>query len=642
MFNVDTLATWIQKIFVDKNNENNTENHPKAEGKGGEKQLRSYKTHVHNNTTQEHNSVWSSRERQCLFLLEQKRISRTSLLQIHALMIKLSLEANVNLLAKLIAEVVSIVGIKYSRQLFEGRSQRDDTFLCNSIMKAYVGMGHFDESLILYRDLRRETGFVPDSFTFLNLAKSCSSELGFWEGMEIHNHVVKSGFGSDLFVSTSLIDMYAKCMNMGCARKLFDEMVEKSEVSWTALIGGYARCGDMDSVKDLFNRMPEKDAGAYNMMIDVFVKLGDVDSARSMFSQMPGRNVVSWTTMIGGYCNVGDLVSAKLLFDEIPEKNLYSWNAMIGGYVQNKESHEAVQLFRKLQTETSLEPDNITIVSVLPAVADLGALDLGCWIHHYVRRKKLDKYVNVCTALVDMYHKCGEITKARTTFNNMSNKGIVSWNALINGLAVNGRANEALEAFSEMKRKGFKPNDVTMIGVLSACNHGGLVEEGLRWFREMQELKLTPKIEHYGCMIDLFGRARCLEEAENLIESMPYEVNEIILSTFLFACMDAKDVARAERILKKTTTGKAWNDGNYIMLRNAYAFERRWEDVKEIKGLVRKKGTKKEVGCSSIEVDSRVWEFISGDTVHPHWCLIRSISRKLHMNMGSKLHELGF
>ncbi|KAL8154767.1 hypothetical protein AgCh_000211 [Apium graveolens] len=556
-------------------------------------------------------------------------------------MIKVSLEANVNLLTKLITTVVSVLGIRYARQLFDERSQRDDTFICNNMMKAYVGLGQFDESLILYRSLRRATGFVPDSFTFLNLAKSCSSELGFWEGMEVHNHVVKNGFGSCLFVSTSLIDMYAKCMNMGCARRLFDEMSEKSEVSWTALIGGYARCGDMDNVKDLFIRMPEKDTAAYNMMIDVFVKLGDVDSARRLFDQMPERNVVSWSSMIDGYCNVGDLVSAKLLFDEIPEKNLYSWNTMIGGYCQNKESQEALKLFHRLQTETLLEPDNITIVSVLPAVADLGALDLGCWIHQYVRKKKLDKYANVCTALIDMYAKCGEITKARTTFDNMSNKGIVSWNALINGLAVNGRAKEALEAFFEMKQKGFRPNDVTMIGVLSACNHGGLVEEGLRWFREMQDLKLTPKIEHYGCMIDLFGRARCLEKAEKLIESMPYEINEIILSTFLSACLDAKDVTRAERILEKTPTWKAWSDDNFILLRNVYALERRWEDVREIKGLMRRKGTKKEVGCSSIEVDSRVWEFIAGDTMHPHWCLIRSILRKLHMNMGSKIFELG-
>ncbi|KAK1400778.1 Pentatricopeptide repeat-containing protein [Heracleum sosnowskyi] len=638
MFNPDTLATWIQKIIVKQNNENHPQNHTKLEEKAGEEQLKSYKIQVNN--AQEHNSLWSSRERQCLFLLQQKRISRFSLLQIHALMIKLSLEANVNLLTKLITTVVSVLGIRYAGKLFDERSQRDDTFICNNMMKAYVGLGQFDESLILYRSLRRETGFVPDSFTFLNLAKSCSSGLGFWEGMEVHNHVVKCGFGSYLFVSTSLIDMYAKCMNMGCARRLFDEMSEKSEVSWTALISGYARCGDMDNVKDLFNRMPEKDTAAYNMMIDVFVKLGDVESARSMFDQMPERNVVSWTSMIDGYCNVGDVVSAKLLFDEIPEKNIYSWNTMIGGYFQNRESQEALQLFHRLQTETLLEPDNITIVSVLPAVADLGALDLGCWIHQYVRKKKLDKYANVCTALVDMYAKCGEITKARTVFDSMSNKGIVSWNALINGLAVNGRAKEALEAFSEMKQKGFKPNDVTMIGVLSACNHGGLVEEGLRWFREMQKLKLTPKIEHYGCMVDLFGRARCLEEAEKLIECMPYEINEIILSTFLSACLDAKDVARAERILNKTPTWKAWNDDNFVLLGNVYALERRWEDVKQIKGLMRRKGTKKEVGCSSIEVDSRVWEFIAGDTTHPHWCLIRSILRKLHMNMESKVLEL--
>ncbi|CAK9188242.1 unnamed protein product [Ilex paraguariensis] len=572
-----------------------------------------------------------------------KRNTRTTLLQIHTFMLRNALEGNVNLLTKFITTCSSIAsisansdplsGIHHSRRMFDHRLQRDDTFLCNTMMKAHLGVHQFMESITLYRDLRTNTGFAPDNYTFSTLAKCCGSSLAFWEGQEMHNHVLKFGFGSNVFVSTALVDMYAKFRKMDCSRKLFDEMTERNQVSWTALIGGYVKYGEMGNAKELFSQMPEKDSASFNVMIDGYVKSGDMGSAQSLFDSVPERNVVSWTSMIDGYCNNGDVDSARLLFDVMPERNLFTWNAMIGGCCQNNQPHEALKLFHELQMGTSFEPDNVSIVSVLPAIADLGALDLGDWIHQFVRRKKLNRLTKVCTALVDMYAKCGEITKARRIFDEMSEKETATWNALINGLAVNGRAKEGLEVFLEMKDKGFKPDEITMLGILSACNHGGLVEEGKRWFRSMVEYGLTPRIEHYGCMVDLLGRAGRLEEAEKLIESMPFEANGIILSSFLFACGYAKDVTRAERVTNKAIKMEPWNDGNYIMLRNLYATERRWRDVEEIKGLMRRKGAKKEAGCSVIEVDSRIWEFVAGDKVHPQWEVIHSILGQLWMHM---------
>lgn len=392
----------------------------------------------------------------------------------------------------------------------------------------------------------------------------------------------------------------------------------------------------MVRAKKLFDEMSatEKgDSAVYNAMIDGYVKLGDMVSARSLFEEMPDRNVISWTSMIYGFCANGDVLAGRSLFDSMPEKNLFSWNVMIGGYYQNKQPHEALKLFHELQASRLFEPDEVTIVSILPAIADLGALDLGSWVHQFVQRRKLDRKTNVCTALVDMYAKCGEIAKARRVFGEMPEKEIASWNALVNGFAVNGCAKEALEAFLEMMREEVKPNDITMIGVLSACNHGGLVEEGKRWFEAMEEFGLTPKIEHYGCMVDLLGRAGRLEEAEKLIHSMPYEANGIILSSFLCACGNSKDVSRAERVLNKVVALEPRNDGNYVMLRNLYATEERWRDADEIKGLMRSNGIKKEVGCSVIEVDCRVSEFQCGDRMNPQWEMIEPILRLMWTHM---------
>lgn len=503
------------------------------------------------------------------------------------------------------------------------------------MMKSHLSSRQFFEAISLYACLRRKEGFVPDNYTFSTLTKCCGLNFSIWEGMELHAHVVRYGFNSNLYVATALVDMYGKLGQMGFARKAFDEMTERSSVSWTALMNGYIRSGDMDIAKTVFDVIPdnEKDAATFNVMIDGYVKLGEMRPARMFFDAAPEKNVVSWTTMIDGYCSSGDVDCARWFFDVMPARNLYSWNAMIGGYYHNNRSPEALVLFQQLLACKVFEPDDVTVVSVLPAVSDMGALDLGNWVYNFVKRRKLDRSANVSTALVDMYAKCGEIKKARTVFDDVEAKSTSTWNALINGLALNGCAEEALEAFKEMKRKGYNPNEITMLGVLSACNHGGLVEEGKQWFSKMGEFGIIPEITHYGCLVDLLCRAGRLEEAERLIESMPYEANGIMLSSLVFGYGNAKEVGRAEKVVKKVISMEPENDGNYIMLRNVYAGERRWRDVEEIKRLMVSKGAKKEAGFSAIEIDNQVFEFISGSKKHPRLEVIHLILNHLQMHM---------
>lgn len=572
--------------------------------------------------------LWSSVERKCLYLL-QRTNTKASLLQVHAFMLRNALQTNLNLLSKFISTCATLHLIRHARCVFDHRPHGEDAFLCNSIIKAHLGIRQFTELFALYRDLRRNTDFVPDDYTFILLAKSCALNVAVLEGEAIHSQVVKNGFYLNLYVSTALVDMYAWFGIMGSARKLFNEMTERSQVSWTALICGFARTGDIVNAMKLFDEMPLKDPAAYNVMIDGYVKSGDMGSARNLFEEMTGRNVVSWTSMIYGYCHSGNLQSARSLFDAMTEKNLISWNTIIAGYCKNKQPHEALKLFHEMQATTAFEPDEVTIVSILPAIADLGALDLGSWVHQFVKRKKLDKVTSVCTALLDMYAKCGEITKAKRIFHEMPEKETASWNALIYGLAVNGCGKEALDIFLEMQQTKFKPNGITMLGVLSACNHSGLVEKGKKWFKAMEDFKLVPQIEHYGCMVDLLGRAGCLEEAEKLIRSMPYKANEIILSSFLFACGYSKDVKRAKKVLSDAIKLDPGNDGNYVAVRNLYAAERRWNDVEEIKELMRKNGANKEVGCSVIEVDGIIREFVAGNTLHPCWGSMHLILEQL-------------
>ncbi|XP_028793151.1 pentatricopeptide repeat-containing protein At2g44880 [Neltuma alba] len=588
--------------------------------------------------------LWSSIERRCLYLLQENN-SMASLLQIHAFMLRNALNYNVNLLTKFISSLSSLalaasslqdnpIGItRHAHRVFDQRPHKGDAFLCNSMMRAYLAGHQCIESLTLYRDLRRETGFNPDKYTFTILAKCCTMNMAITEGEEIHGGVVKSGIFLNLHVSTALVDMYAKFGFMGSACKVFNEMAERSQVSWTALVVGYARCGDMNKARKLFEQMSEKDSAAFNAMIDGYVKLGIMGLAQDLFDKMPNKNVISWTSMISGYCHDGDVEYARLMFDNMPEKNLFSWNAMIGGYCQNKQPNKALELFYEMQRSESAEPNEITVSSILGGIADLGALDLGIWVHNFSQRKGLDKSGRVCTALVDMYAKCGEITKAKLVFDKIIERGVASWNALITGFAANGRAKEALKAFAGMIKEGLKPNEITMIGVLSACNHCGLVEEGKRWFQAIEKFSLTPQIEHYGCMVDLLGRAGCLDEAEKIIKNMPYNANGIILSSFLFACGCHKDVARGERVLKEVVKMDQLSGGDYVMLRNMYATEQRWIDMEDVKYMMKNSGSNKEVGCSVIGVNSGFAEFVAGDCLHPHQEIIHLTLGQLWKHM---------
>ncbi|CAI8591736.1 unnamed protein product [Vicia faba] len=575
-------------------------------------------------------TLWSITERKCLHLLQQKTKTFKTLLQIHAFILTNSLHNNLNLLTKFISSCTSLASstsrknhavkiIQHARRFFDHTSTNiRDEFLYNTIINSHLSIRQFDHSFTLYREFCRDAFCIQNSYTFTSVLKGCAGCDGVKEGLEIHGLVLKSGFCFDLYVGTSLVDMYVKFGDVGCARKVFDEMSVRSLVSWTAVIVGYARKGDMSEARKLFDVMSDRDVAVFNVMIDGYVKMGCMDLARELFDEMGERNVISWTSMVHGYCESGDADSGRFMFDCMPEKNVMSWNAMIRGYCLNRRPHDALKLFCEMRGSLDVEMNEVTVVSVLPAVADLSALELGDWIYGFVKRKQHGESIHVCNALVDMYAKCGEIGKAKLVFEEMVEKDTGSWNALINGYGVNGLAKEALEVFDVMLREGFEPNEITMTSVLSACNHCGLVEEGRRCFKAMERFGIVPQIEHYGCMVDLLGRAGCLDEAENLIQAMPYDANEIILTSFLFACCYFEDVSRAERVLKEAVKTEKEGAGDYVMLRNLYATERRWADVEDVKQMMKKRGSNKEVAWSVIEVDGRFIEFVAGYYLHSH------------------------
>ncbi|XAR70958.1 hypothetical protein NMG60_11028016 [Bertholletia excelsa] len=319
-------------------------------------------------------------------------------------------------------------------------------------------------------------------------------------------------------------------------------------------------------------------------------------------------------TMVHMYCCCeGGLDYARKVFDEMPCLDSVSWSAMIGGYTRLGFSNDAIRLFRKMQV-SGVRPDEITMVSVLRACTDLGALELGKWVESYIEKEKIPNTEELCNALIDMFAKCSDVDRALKLFRKMSEKTIVSWTSVIVGMAMHGRGKEAVSLFEEMKESGTAPDDVAFIGLLSACSHSGLVEEGQRYFQLMtKDFAIVPKIQHYGCMVDLLSRAGLVKEALEFVQKMPLEPNPIIWRTLITACRAQGELSIGESITKQLIRNEPMHDSNYVLLSNIYARMLHWEKKTKIREVMEKKGMRKIPGSTMIELDNEIYEFVAGD-----------------------------
>uniref|UniRef100_A0A7N0VL34 DYW domain-containing protein n=1 Tax=Kalanchoe fedtschenkoi TaxID=63787 RepID=A0A7N0VL34_KALFE len=426
----------------------------------------------------------------------------------------------------------------------------DATDVWNSCLKELAESGAPIGSILLFYKLRL-FGVRVDCFTCSFVLKACLKMSDLRTGRVVHGLVEKLGMRSNLFLMNAILNLYGACGASGDAGMLFDKMSERDVVTW-------------------------------NTRMTQFVKGDDADGAYQVFCGMP-------------------------------ERNLRSWTCMIAGYVQCGKPKEAIDLFARME-EAGVRPNEVTVVSVLAACADLGALDLGRRIHEYSSTSGFGKNVCVSNTLIDMYVKCGFLEDAQKVFDGMEERTVVSWSAIIGGRAMHGQAAEALRLFNEMVGTGMKPNGVTFVGLLHACSHMGLVDLGRTFFMSMEkDYGIVPKIEHYGCMVDLYSRAGLLDEAHKFIINMPIEPNGVVWGALLGGCSLHKNIELAEEAFEHLLELDPLNDGYYVVLSNIYADAQRWEDTTR----VRLQGGKKTPGWSSITLNGTVNEFVAGDEAHP-------------------------
>lgn len=362
----------------------------------------------------------------------------------------------------------------------------------------------------------------------------------------------------------------------------------------------------------------------YPFVLKACAGIGDLDLGKtihgSVFKLGFSMDAHVLNSLIHMHCRCENGIDmAERLFDEMSKCDSVPWSAMIGGYVRWGMPNEAVKLFRRMQI-ARVRPDKITMVMVLSACSDLGALELGRWVESYIDREKIEKSTELWNALIDMFAKCGDVDKALRLFRNMceSKRSIVSWTSVIVGMGMHGRGLEAVNFFEEMKgAAGLVPDDVTFISLISACSHSGLVDKGKQYFESMvNEFGITPRIDHYGCMVDLFSRVGLVKEAVEFVSKMPIDPNPVIWRTLVAACRANGELNLGERIARELMINQPMHESSYILLSNLYAKMMDWEKKSTIRSAMGKKGIRKVPGSAMIELDGVIYEFIAGDRTH--------------------------
>ncbi|CAL2234573.1 unnamed protein product [Prunus armeniaca] len=469
-------------------------------------------------------------------------------------------------------------------------------------------------------------------------------------------HVGRCKPDIDVVLGTIMVGGYVKSNEIHAARCLFNQMTERNLISWMTMISGYVQGGYYYESLELFRQMRKTylsldevllvtvlSACAHvgdcklgksihslifkygmnvegflgNALIDLYAKCEKLAEACLVFEQLPCKSVVSWNSMLDGFCRSGDIKKARLFFNEIPEKDVISWNTMINCYSISHRFGEVFELFRAMQC-SNVRPDKITLASVLSSCASVAALNHGIWVHVYIKKNHIELDIMLGTALIDMYGKCGSIEEAYDIFSDMTEKNVFVWTAMIAAHAMEGQAQKAIDLYSEMEALAIKPDHVTFVALLSACSHGGLVNEGYTYFNKMSSVySIVPKIQHYGCMVDLLGRAGRLDQAVKFIESMPIKPDISIWSSLLRACGSHQNLELAEKVFQQLIKIDPLNDAAYALISNIYAKAGRWDDVSWARKKLHELGVRKQPGCSLIEQNGAVHEFTAWDFSNP-------------------------
>lgn len=498
----------------------------------------------------------------------------------------------------------------------------------NALINAYSRKGCPDQVLRLYHGMASE-GIMPDSSTFTVTIKACTTLNDLETGEEVWSEAVECGYEADVFVGSSVLNMYVKIGMMGKALAFFDRMRRRDMVCWTTIVTGFAQSGQPEEALDMYRRMRkegiEGDGVVIVGLIQACSSLGVLKPGFSVHGYLIRKGVPARTSaqiqvgLIDMYSKHGRLELASYVFRNMPHKNNpISFSALISGFAQNGFTRNALELVMEMQ-DAGFEPNSTSLVGALSACSQDGLLRPGRSIHGYILRR-VDSDQILETALIDFYSKCGSLLSARALFDCMVFKDSVSWNTMISSYGSHGLGKEALSVFFQMIETYQEPDHITFSSLLSALSHSGLVEEGQYWFNHMRaEYKIKPAEKHYACVVDLLARAGKIKEALDMVYSMDTEPGPAVWVALLSGCYNHGEFSVGEVAANKIMELKPDDSGIYSLVSNFFAKEKKWIEVSRVRKMMKESLPKKVPGCSVVDVDGRLQAFVMEDKSHDQY-----------------------
>ncbi|CAA7027031.1 unnamed protein product [Microthlaspi erraticum] len=596
--------------------------------------------------------------------------------QIHSYVVQRSwLQTNLSVCNSLVSFYLRVGRLDEAASLFTRMGSRD-LVSWNVVIAGYASNCEWFKALQSFHKLVQKGNVSPDSVTIVSILPVCAQLNSLTFGKEIHSYILRHSYLSeDTSVGNALVSFYARFGDTSAAFRAFSLISKKDIISWNAILDAFADSPEhsefINILHHLFNEAivldsvtilsivkfcthaqgvgrvkevhgyslkagflhVEEEPMLGNALLDAYAKCGNVEYARKIFQGLSKRRtLVTYNSMLSGYVNSGSHDDAQILFSEMSTTDLTTWSLMVRIYAERCCPGEAIDVFREIQAR-GMRPNTVTIMSLLPACAQIASLHLVRQCHGYIIRGGFSD-IHLKGTLLDVYAKCGSLKSAYSVFQSDADRDLVMFTAMIGGYAAHGMGKEALMIYSHMIDSGIKPDHVFITTLLSACSHAGLIQDGLQIFDSVRTVHgMKPTMEQYASVVDLLARGGRLDDAYSFVTQMPVEPNANIWGTLLRACTTYNRMDLGRSVANHLLQAESVDIGNYVQISNMFATDDKWEGVMELRNLMKKKEMKKPAGCSWLDLDGQMNAFVSGDCSHPQRESIFDVLSTLHVEM---------
>lgn len=551
----------------------------------------------------------------------------------HAQILSVGYDQNAYFAAKLIS-AYSTCGDTLHSQIVFNKIRHKNVYLWNALINGFAKNHLVNEVFCLFKKMCKSNEY-PDEFTLSTVSKLSSEHKELLQGKTIHCKSVRTGLVLDTVLANSIMSMYCKCEEYFESRKLFDEMPHRSVASWNVLICAFAVLGDYrlnEAILDLVRYMQIEGLKPDAFTISTLLPFCGADDGKYVYGRELHCHVLknnlnsdSYTDVHLGCCLIDmysksdKIIFARRVFDRLERGNVFSWTSMINGYERNGDSSEAFNLFRKMQLRYKIEPNRVSLITVLPACSSLAGLLYGKQVHGFAIRKQMNDEVSLCNALIDMYSKCGSLNYARQLFEDGSFcNDSITWSSMISGYGLHGNGDEAILLYDQMLHAGMKPDVITVVGVLSACGKAGLVSKGLEIYNSViKDYGIYPTVEISACVVDMLSRSGQLDRALHFIKAMPVEAGPSLWGALLSGSIIHGNSKLRDLAYEFLIKVEPENPSNYVSLSNFHAASMKWDFVAEMRKMMKERGFKKLPGCSWIYINGKTHCFYVTDKLHP-------------------------